>query len=80
MVFIGIISLVAVGADFVHTASLLEEMQTSAASDLAGNPFAGIARTMTGAAHLDWGWLCLFAGGGLIAIAPFVSKLQISSE
>jgi len=74
MAVIGVISLVAVGADWLHTASLLDKIRTSAANDLAGEPFAGVARALSGAAHLEWGWVCLFVGAGLIAIAPFVSK------
>lgn len=44
----------------------LSEMRESLSRDLAGNPFAGMAQTLVGSVQLQWGWLVLALGAGMI--------------
>ncbi len=47
----------------------LSKMRASLTEGLEGNPFAGLAQTALGSVQLQWGWLVLAAGAGLIIYA-----------
>jgi hypothetical protein len=51
----------------------LAEMRESLERDLQGNPFAGLAQGAANAIQLQWGWLVLAAGAGVIAYAGLSS-------
>lgn len=43
-------------------------------SELEGNPFAGMAKAAVGSVQLQWGWLVLAAGAGLLIYAGFKAR------
>lgn len=49
----------------------LIEMRRAVADVAKDNPFGGLAQGMTGAVHLQWGWLLLAAATGLLLVASF---------
>ena len=52
----------------------LSELRATAAKELEGNPFAGLAQGAIGAIQLQWGWLVLAAGAGLLVYAAVNSR------
>lgn len=49
----------------------LAEMREALSKELQGNPFAGIAQGAASAIQLQWGWLVLAAGAGVLVYAGF---------
>lgn len=47
--------------------------------ELEGNPFAGLAETAMGSVQLQWGWIVLAAGAGLMIYGSFKSRGGLSS-
>jgi len=45
----------------------LSNMKSEMADSLKGNPFAGVAQAAMGAVQIQWGWLVLAAGAGILA-------------
>lgn len=52
----------------------ISQMRESVATELADNPFAGLAHAAVGAVQLQWGWLVLAAGAGLLIYAGFTAR------
>jgi hypothetical protein len=59
---------------FVRLQYALSTMRAELERGLDGNPFAGIARTAAQTIQLQWGWLVLGAGAGLILYAGFNAR------
>lgn len=67
--FTGLASLGLMGFTFYNVRSGINEMRERTASELAGNPFRGIAEAATEAVQFQWGWGVLLAGAVLILVA-----------
>ncbi|MGA2582774.1 MAG: hypothetical protein ABSG31_05810 [Tepidisphaeraceae bacterium] len=77
---LGCLLAVGIAADLWNVSQTLANAKDSVSTDLAGNPFAGLAQTMIDAAHLEWGWIILFLGAALIAVAPMISTISFKSK
>jgi hypothetical protein len=69
LVVTGLYSLAILGRTFYNIQSRLAEIRTSMERDQAGNPFAGLKRSMMEGVQLQWGWALLVAGAGLLLAA-----------
>lgn len=54
----------------------LSEMRESVTKELAGNPFAGIAQAAVGTVQVQWGWLVLATGAGLLVYSGLVARRE----
>ena len=57
----------------------LSVMRATVEKELEGNPFAGLARTATQTIQLQWGWLVLAAGAGLLIYVGLTARRQQSA-
>lgn len=57
----------------------ISSMKRELETDLADNPFAGIARAASGAVQVEWGWLVLAAGAGLICYAAVLARREVGA-
>lgn len=53
----------------------IEDAKASMDRELAGNPFRGLADVAIKSIHLEWGWIFLFVGAGLILNTPRQAKI-----
>ena len=53
----------------------IEDAKSSMDRELAGNPFRGLADVAMESIHLEWGWIFLFVGAGLILNTPRQAKI-----
>jgi hypothetical protein len=58
---------------FGHLQYRLSQMRANMA-ELEGNPFAGMAKAAVGSVQLQWGWLLLAAGAGLMVYAGLKAR------
>jgi hypothetical protein len=56
---------------FVRLEFFLSRMRETVSQGLQHNPFAGLVQSAVGAVQLQWGWLVLAAGAGLLVYAAF---------
>jgi hypothetical protein len=59
---------------FVSLQYRLSALRQSIAGELKGNPFASLAEGALGSIQLQWGWLVLGAGAGLIVYAAVTAR------
>jgi hypothetical protein len=59
---------------FVTFQRALSELQTTLDTDLAGNPFRGLADLAVQAVQLQWGWILLMIGAVLLIVAGLAGK------
>ncbi|MEA3048237.1 MAG: hypothetical protein QOG84_73 [Sphingomonadales bacterium] len=52
----------------------LSQMRGEMAKSLQGNPFAGLAQTAMGGVQLQWGWIVLALGAGLLIYAGVATR------
>lgn len=52
----------------------IEDAKSNMDRELAGNPFRGLADVAMESIHLEWGWIFLFVGAGLILNTPRLAK------
>ena len=52
----------------------LSQMRSEMAKSLEGNPFAGIAQTAMSSVQLQWGWIVLVLGAGLLIYAGIMAR------
>jgi len=67
--FTGLASLGLMAFTFYNVRSGLDDMRESMASELAGNPFRGLAEVAVEAVQFQWGWGVLLVGAVLILVA-----------
>jgi len=65
-----------VAYQFVRLHFVIGQMRESAMRELAGNPFAGLAQGALSAVQVQWGWLVLAAGAGLLAFAGWRARQE----
>jgi hypothetical protein len=68
----GLLSLGILGYTFYQLQTRLAEMRATMERDLAGNPFAGLARGLAEGFQLQWGWAVLVAGSILVLVAALM--------
>jgi hypothetical protein len=61
---------------FLRLQYALSTMRAELAKSLEGNPFAGMAQAAMGAVQLQWGWLVLAGGCGLIIHAALKARRE----
>jgi hypothetical protein len=61
---------------FLRLQYSLSDMRAELAKSLEGNPFAGMAQAALGAVQLQWGWLVLAGGCGLIIHAALKTRRE----
>lgn len=69
----------AAGALIYKFASLqytLSQMRANLAESMKDNPFAGVAQSALGSVQLQWGWLVLAAGAGLLIYAGVKARKE----
>lgn len=59
---------------FLKLQYTLSQMRESMTKSLEGNPFAGIAQTAMSSVQLQWGWIVLALGAGLLIYAGLTAK------
>jgi len=70
----GSAALVMLGVTFIRFQSGMSEMRTRMDTELAGNPFRGLAEAAVGAVQLQWGWAVLLLGAGLTIYAGWQAR------
>lgn len=64
---------------FVNFQMRLSEMKDKMATDLAGNPFRGLADVAVGSVQLQWGWAVLVIGGLVLLGAGATSSRSVAA-
>ncbi len=59
---------------FLKLQYTLSEMRETMAKSLEGNPFAGMAQAALGSVQLQWGWIILAIGAGVLVYAGFSAR------
>lgn len=65
---------------FVRLQYGMMQMREQVSSQLQDNPFAGLAQAALGSVQLQWGWLVLGAGAGLLLYAGFSARKEEAAE
>lgn len=65
VVWTGGAALIMLGYTFVRIQSALDDMRTKMDTDLADNPFRGLAEVAMGSIQMQWGWAVLLLGAGI---------------
>jgi hypothetical protein len=61
---------------FLKLEYILSQMRANMTKSLEGNPFAGLAQTALSSVQLQWGWIVLALGAGLLVYAGYSAKKQ----
>lgn len=61
-----------VGYAFFKIQSHISEVKSAMDADLQGNPFRGLADAAMSSVQMQWGWVVLFAGAGLILLCAWM--------
>lgn len=62
------------GYHFLKLQYSLSHMRSEMAKSLQGNPFAGLAQTAMSGVQLQWGWIVLALGAGLLIYAGIMAR------
>jgi hypothetical protein len=65
---------------FVSFQHRMSSMRTDMSSDLADNPFAGLADLAVDAVQMQWGWGVLLAGGAMLLITAGMKEREGGTE
>jgi hypothetical protein len=65
---------------FLELQYRLSSMRDEMAKSMKGNPFAGIAQTAMSSVQLQWGWIVLAVGAGLLIYAGVTAKKAAESR
>lgn len=76
----GIAALAMLAFTFIRFQMKLAEMRERLATELAGNPFRGLAEAAMGAIQLQWGWAVLAAGAAMVTWAGLLERSQAKAE
>ncbi len=79
VVWPGAAALLMLGFTFIRFQYGMAEMRRRMETELAGNPFRGLADMATNSIQLQWGWAVLVLGAGLLIYAGITARRQISS-
>lgn len=64
---------------FVYFNWKMHEMKSEMDKSLAGNPFRGLAELAQNSIQIEWGWIVLVLGAGLLFMSALTHKFQIYS-
>lgn len=64
---------------FVSIQYSIVKMRATLSETIKDNPFASIAQTALGSVQLQWGWLVLAAGAGLLVYAGYKARREIEA-
>jgi hypothetical protein len=78
--FTGVASLGMLTFTFVSFQHRMSSMRTDMSSDLADNPFAGLADLAVDAVQMQWGWGVLLAGGAMLLITAGMKEREGGTE
>jgi len=72
-IVMGGLSLLALCVGFVDISFKIVDLQEQTRREMAGNPFGGLAMAMVHSVGLEWGWVPMFLGAGLMLAGGVVS-------
>jgi Type IV pilin-like G and H, putative len=72
--------LLIVGGVFAQLSSAIAAVKSNADRELSGNPFRGLADAAMAAVQLQWGWVILFLGIGMILTAAYLKKPRLNRQ
>lgn len=75
----GSASLVTLTFTFVYFNWKMYQMRSKMDEDLAGNPFRGLAELAQSSIQIEWGWIVLVLGAGLLLLSALSNKFEIYS-
>ena len=70
----GAAALLTVGYTFVRIQSALSDLRARLDTDLADNPFRGLAEAAMGSIQMQWGWAVLVLGAGMTVYAGWQAQ------
>lgn len=70
----GLLSLAFLGYKFVGFRSMISEMESKMDTELAGNPFRGLAEAAMSSVQMQWGWAVLLVGAGFLTYAGWMER------
>jgi hypothetical protein len=76
----GIGSALMVTGTFVYLQYMISEMKAEMDRELAGNPFRGLADLTMASIKLEWGWVLLFTGCGLILASAYCRQRHLTRQ
>ena len=65
---------------FYYYHSLLSDTKSSINEELLGNPFRGLADAAMASTQLEWGWVLLFLGSGLVLLAAYQKRRRLDKQ
>ncbi len=72
--YAGIASIALIIFGIYHLSSKLNEGKAEMAKELEGNPFAGLAMSVSESASMEWGWAVMIVGALLATTGAFISE------
>lgn len=76
----GLGSFLLVALPFLTYQSRIADVKSQLNEDLIGNPFRGLADAAMASLQLQWGWVLLFLGSGLILTAAYLKKRRLDKQ
>lgn len=76
LIITGGLSVLLMATSFYRLSSGLHALKETTRTELAGNPFAGLARAAVSTVQLQWGWVPLIAGAALLIAAGLGMRLR----
>jgi len=70
----GLLSLAFLGYKFVGFRSMISEMESKMDTELAGNPFRGLAEAAMSSVQMQWGWAVLLVGAGFLTYPGWMER------
>lgn len=74
VVWTGVASLAMLAFTFVRIQSALTDMRSRMDTELADNPFRGLAEMAVGSIQMQWGWAVLLLGAGITTYAGWQAR------
>jgi hypothetical protein len=74
----GVVSMGLLTVVWLRLSARIADAQAKMATELANNPFRGLAEAMSGSVQLEWGWAVMFAGALLLLVGAFIDRKRPS--
>jgi hypothetical protein len=68
------------GGVFARLSSTIATLTANADRELSGNPFRGLADAAMASVQLQWGWVILFLGVGMILTSAYLKKPRLNRQ